>query len=149
MKILQALMWVSVGVAGFGLLGCELSLSGRPVGATVYVGPEEPTYVTVPEAPPPVMVEERPAPPPGLYIWIDGFWNWNDRYVWERGHWATPPREHAAWVAPRYEREGQGYRYAPGHWKAEKQEEKREGAQGQGRDQRQDRQTAPDRPERK
>ena len=37
MKILQTLMWVSVGVAGLGLLGCEVfvrgrSLIGLPVG---------------------------------------------------------------------------------------------------------------------
>jgi hypothetical protein len=135
MKILQTLMWVSVGVAGLSLLGCEVFVRGRPVGATVYVGPQEPEYVMVSEAPPPVVVELRPPAPSDSYIWIDGYWNWNGRYVWERGHWSVPPRERAAWVAPHYESHAQGYRYAPGHWKVEKQD----GARGRGGDQRHDR----------
>ena len=145
MKMLHALMWLSVGVAGLGLLGCGLSVGGRSGGASVYVGPQEPEYVMVPQAPPPAMVEQRPPPPSGLYIWIDGYWNWNDRYVWERGHWAAPPHEHATWVAPRYESHEQGYRYAPGHWKVP--DEKPGGAPGRSGNQRQDRRGPPDRPE--
>jgi hypothetical protein len=130
MKTLRTLIWVSVGVAGLGLAGCYLGAGGPGV----YVGPQEPSYITIQEAPPPVVVEQRPPQPSGLYVWIDGYWNWNGRYVWERGHWAHPPHDHAVWVAPRYERHEQGYRYAPGHWKVEKQEEKRENARGQGAD---------------
>ena len=117
MKRLHALMWVSVGVAGLGLQGC---LWGRG-SATVYVESREPEYVIVREAPPPFVVEQRPFQPSGSHIWIDGYWNWNGRYVWESGHWAIPPHEHAVWVAPRYEKHEQGYRYAPGRWNANQQ----------------------------
>jgi hypothetical protein len=121
MKTRKALTWVSVGVSGLSLLGCFRG-SGS---ATVYVESQEPEYVIVREAPPPIIVELRPAPPSVLHIWIDGYWNWNGRYVWERGRWSVPPHEHAVWVAPRYESHEQGYRYAPGHWQEAKQVEKR------------------------
>jgi hypothetical protein len=127
MKIQQA-MWVSVVVAGLSLQGC---FWGRG-GAAVYVGPQEPEYVIVREAPPPIVVEQRPSPPSGVHIWIDGYWNWNGRYVWERGRWAVPPHEHAVWVAPRNESHEKAYRYAPGHWKVVKHEDRREGAHGRG-----------------
>jgi hypothetical protein len=84
-------------------------------------------YVIVREAPPPPVVERRPSAPSREYIWIDGYWNWNgDKYVWERGHWARPPRERTVWVAPRYERHERGYRYTPGQWREEQQERSRD-----------------------
>ena len=149
MRIRQALILVSVGVAGLALTGCELYFREPPVRASVYVGPQEPEYITVREAPPPFIVEERPPPPSDLYIWIGGYWHWNGRYVWERGRWAVPPHDHAVWIAPRYERHEQGYRYAPPHWKVEQREEKREDARGRSGEQRQDRQDGPDRRERR
>jgi len=145
MKVLKALIWASIGMAGLGLMGCYF-VGGGP---GVYVGPEEPAYVEVGVAPPPLIVEQRPLPPSALHIWIDGYWHWNGRYVWERGHWGVPPRGHATWIAPRYERHDHGYRYAPGHWKTEKQEDRRDGGRGRGGDQRQDRRDAPGRPDRK
>ncbi len=132
-KTSRALGWTAVAAAasGLGLAGCSLFVGAEgPIAAGVYEGPAEPGYVAVPEAPPPVVIEHPPSPPPGPYVWIGGYWHWNGRYVWERGHWAMPPREHAAWVAPRYERHGQGYRYAPGHWRAEPPGRGREGREG-------------------
>jgi hypothetical protein len=93
----------------------------------VYVEQPQPEYVIVREAPPPVIVERRPSPPGQGHVWVDGYWNWNGhKYVWERGHWAVPPRGRAVWVAPRYERHEQGYRYMPGQWREEQQQRQRE-----------------------
>jgi hypothetical protein len=119
MKLLQTLFWVSAGVAGLALLGCAHSHRPPPSEPVYVAQPQpQPEYVIVREAPPAFIVERRPSPPSGEYIWIDGFWHWNDRqYVWQAGYWARPPHEHFIWVAPRYERHEQGYRYTPGQWR--------------------------------
>jgi len=124
MKLLPTLLWASVGVAGLGLLGCGRS-EGRSPPAPVSAAPQQPQpeYVVVREAPPAVIVEQRPAPPPGGYIWIDGYWHWDNRqYIWQAGNWALPPHENFIWVAPRYERHEQDYRYTPGQWRQGQQE---------------------------
>jgi hypothetical protein len=98
--------------------GCK-TVVVREQAQPVYVAPAPPppAYVVVPEPPPQIIVERRPLPPPGVVIWIDGYWHWdNGRYAWIRGHYEKPPREHVVWVAPRYERAERGYRYEPGHW---------------------------------
>jgi len=119
MKLLHGLIWASAGVAALGLAGCRhhgsvyVERSAPP--RTVYV--EEPAYVVVQEPPPAIIVERRLPPPSGLHIWIDGFWHWDGhRYGWHRGHYELPPRGHAVWVAPRYERHDREYHYTPGHW---------------------------------
>jgi hypothetical protein len=128
MKVLQTLMWVSGGlVVLVGLVGCTLFVRDRPPRETVYVDQpqyaEQPQYVIVREAPPPVIVERRPPPPGQGHVWIDGYWDWNGhKYDWQRGHWAVPPHGRAVWVAPRYEKHEQGYRYMPGQWREEQQQ---------------------------
>jgi hypothetical protein len=139
-KVLRTLICVSGGVVLAGLLGC----SGQPAPPqTVYVPqpqaavqpqpvaqPQpvvETQYVIVREAPPAIIVENRPPPPGQGHIWIDGYWNWNGhKYDWQRGHWAVPPHARAVWVAPRYEKHEQGYRYVPGQWQEEQQQKQRE-----------------------
>ena len=132
MKILRKVTWVSGSIAVFvGVLGCSVFVQRAPR-ETVYVESpppvgEQPEYVIVREAPPAVIVERRSSPPGQGYIWIDGYWHWNShRYEWQRGHWATPPHERAVWIAPRYERYEQGYRYTPGQWREEQRERERE-----------------------
>jgi hypothetical protein len=123
MKVLQTLLWISGGIVVLvGGLGCDIFVHrSRP--EPVYVAQPQPEYVIVREAPPAIIVERRPPPPGQGHLWIDGYWVWNSRqYVWEPGHWAVPPHERAVWVAPRYERHEQGYRYMPGRWREEQQE---------------------------
>jgi hypothetical protein len=127
MKILQALMWVSAAVVGLALLGCDVFVRESASRGTVYVAQQQPEYVIVREAPPQPVVERRPSRPSPGHIWIDGYWDWNGRrYVWEPGHWAIPPHEHAVWVAPRYEKDEKGYRYTPGRWQEEQRQEQKE-----------------------
>lgn len=126
MKLLQTLLWVSAGVASLGLLGCDHTIrhsSPQPV----YIEQPQADYVIVREAPPAVIVERRPSPPSGEYIWIDGYWHWSGhQYIWRGGNWARPPHEHYIWVAPRYERHEQGYRYMPGQWREGQKEQRRD-----------------------
>ncbi|MGA2959430.1 MAG: YXWGXW repeat-containing protein [Thermodesulfobacteriota bacterium] len=37
-------------------------------------------------------------PPPPQHIWIQGYWAWNGRWVWQPGYWVIPPRPYAKWV---------------------------------------------------
>ena len=81
---------------------------------------QEPQVIVVEEPPPPVRVEVRPAPPSGMYIWVGGYWHYdNHRWGWIGGRWAVPPEHRREWVAPRYDRDehDRGVRYAPGHWR--------------------------------
>jgi hypothetical protein len=69
-----------------------------------------------------VRIERRPAAPSAAYIWIDGYWNWdNQRYSWEAGRYVLPPQADVVWVAPRYDHDAQGYRYTPGTWSKQSQ----------------------------
>jgi len=73
--------------------------------------------VVVAEPPPaPVVEVETVAPGPG-FIWIDGFWAWHGRWVWERGHWDRPPRPGMVWVGPRYIVRGGRHVYVRGGWR--------------------------------
>lgn len=73
--------------------------------------------VVVTQAPPAPQQEpvlEQPSP---KHVWIPGYWTYRDtHYVWISGRWELPPREGAVWVAPRWEREGNAYRYYEGYW---------------------------------
>jgi len=44
--------------------------------------------VVVREAPPRVIVERRTPRPSGRVVWVDGYWDHNDRgYYWVKGAW--------------------------------------------------------------
>ena len=73
------------------------------------------TYVAVAPPPPPVETVVV-APGPG-YVWVDGEWLWNGRWVWVGGHWLVPPRPHAVWVRGYWGRGPRGYFRVGGHWR--------------------------------
>ena len=129
MKMLKVAMGGVLSVAVMGVVGCDLLLSGRQR-ETVYVdqGPryvdqpvvmvdQPPQYVVVQQAPPPIRYEARPPAPSVDVVWIDGYWNWDNRsYVWESGHYMRPPQAGVVWMAPRYETVGGSVRYTSGGW---------------------------------
>ena len=136
MKLLNTLLWTSVGFAALGVLGCDVFLGGRAREDRVYVQPQlvyvqqqpqyapqpvyveqPPQYVIVQQAPPPIRVERRPSAPSAAHIWIDGYWNWDrQRYSWIVGRYELPPQPGSVWVAARYDSDAKGYRYTPGRW---------------------------------
>jgi hypothetical protein len=77
-------------------------------------------YVAAVAPPPPApysMGAAGYAPGPG-YVWVEGFWNLNEgRWGWVNGRWAVPPHRRSFWVADRWERHGNGWRYRRGHWR--------------------------------
>jgi len=74
--------------------------------------------IIVMQAPPAVQQEVVLAQPSSSHKWIPGYWTWrNDRYEWMAGHWEVPPYSGSSWIAPRWERTGDGhYRFYEGYW---------------------------------
>lgn len=68
---------------------------------------------------PPAPIVEGPygvAPGPG-YVWTPGYYDWaGGTWVWRHGTWRRRPHPVDRWVAPRWERVGNRYRYHPGGW---------------------------------
>jgi len=101
-----------VFVAGSWIRGTGVTVSAAPAPGVRL------NFVAV--APPPVRHEviverERPS---REHVWIGGYWVWrNGRHEWIAGHWAKPPRPHAVWVEPRWERHREGYVFIEGFWR--------------------------------
>jgi hypothetical protein len=85
-------------VTAASLLAAGCVVHDRAAGPGVAVAGE----VDVPAPPPPVEVDAFTAAPGPGYVWIAGGWDWNNRWIWEHGHWAYPPRPGAVWEPHRY-----------------------------------------------
>jgi hypothetical protein len=74
--------------------------------------------VVVSVRPPRLIVEHRPSRPSARHVWVTGYHRWDGHaYVWEPGRWEVPPREHAVWVAPRWQHRHDGYVFVEGRWR--------------------------------
>ena len=88
------------------------------LGASLTVGAASAADVVIKLRPPVALHEHRSERPSARHVWIGGYHRWDgDKYVWESGRWEVPPREHAVWVAPRYEHRNGGYVFVEGHWR--------------------------------
>jgi hypothetical protein len=87
-------------------------------GYATTIAPAPVTSTTiVMQAPPALQQEVVLAQPSALHVWLPGFWTWrNDRYEWMAGHWELPPRSSTMWVAPRWEQQGNAYKFTEGYW---------------------------------
>ena len=76
------------------------------------------TGVYVQIGPPAPLVEVRPVAPAAGYVWVPGYYGWNQRaYHWTPGHWARPPHRHGTWVEPRWVHERHGWHMTKGYWR--------------------------------
>jgi hypothetical protein len=66
--------------------------------------------------PPPRREVVVSAPYPGA-IWVPGFYEYDNGYVWRPGRWQAAPAPGQRWIAPRYVRHGDHYDYYAGQWK--------------------------------
>ncbi|MEJ1973243.1 MAG: YXWGXW repeat-containing protein [Lacunisphaera sp.] len=127
-RTIVQLLLVSGGMALFA--GCESTEShvvsapppSDPVATQAVVVQQQPAQVVVAgstqsvagtiivtQAPPAMQQEVVQARPSSAHVWVPGYWSWrNNRYEWMSGHWEIPPRTDAVWVAPRWERLGDG-----------------------------------------
>ncbi len=85
-------------------------------GCAVYV-PAPSREVVVQSEPPAPLVEVVPVAPGPAFIWIGGFWEWHERWVWTPGRWVERPNPNANWVEPRWERREHDWRFHGGHWR--------------------------------
>jgi hypothetical protein len=123
------------------LLVSAIALALLP--ACVAPGP----YVRRPPPPPPQVVYYQPAPPapqaevvfeqspppqpppqvqiivarPGPnFVWVAGYWSWQNRshsYAWIAGRWERPPHQGANWAAAHWEQRGGGSVFIEGTWR--------------------------------
>jgi hypothetical protein len=88
------------------------------LGVAFCIGSAQAAEVVVKVKPPIAVVEKRPTRPSSKHVWIAGYHRWDgNAYVWEAGRYEVPPREHAVWVAPRWEHRRDGYVFVEGRWK--------------------------------
>ncbi len=75
-------------------------------------------YVGVAYGPPAPIVEGPYGVAPGPdYVWTPGYYDWvGGSWSWRHGSWRRRPHRVDRWVAPRWERQGQGYRFHQGGW---------------------------------
>ena len=85
------------------------------IGGNVDVAPASAADVS--QTPPPAPVDTVIAAPGPGYVWIDGEWIWNGRWVWVTGHWGYPPYLGAIWVRGNWWHNYYGWHRAPGHWR--------------------------------
>jgi hypothetical protein len=116
LRMKKTFLFASLALAAAGVLltsGCVVRERTVYRSAPAAVG----TEVTVTEAPPAPLVETVTiAPGPG-FVWVGGGWVWRNHWVWERGHWAHPPRPGAVWVAHRYEYRNGVHVFIRGGWR--------------------------------
>lgn len=75
------------------------------------------TEVDVAGEPPALIAEDTPPCPGAGFIWIGGAWEWQGRWVWERGHWDRPPHAGAVWVPHRYVNHNGRHTFVRGGWR--------------------------------
>ncbi|MDJ0761866.1 MAG: hypothetical protein QNJ97_02665 [Myxococcota bacterium] len=94
------------------MTGCVCVVQGKD--------PARPRPVYVAGPPPPVKQEVIPQSPSSNYVWVPGYWDWNEvdnQWIWEDGRWAVPPQPGYVWQPSSYQDQGQGdWIYTPGQW---------------------------------
>jgi WXXGXW repeat (2 copies) len=70
-------------------------------------------------APPPLPYYEQPVIPAEGYIWVPGFWAWDDAeadYYWVPGTWVEPPQPELLWTPAYWGWVDGRYLFHPGYW---------------------------------
>ena len=70
-------------------------------------------------APPPLPYYEQPVIPADGYIWVPGFWAWDDAeadYYWVPGTWVEPPQPELLWTPAYWGWVDGRYLFHPGYW---------------------------------
>ena len=102
----------------FGALALALSLSIcshwalRPAFAQIDV------VISVDVAPPPLPVYDQPPIPAPGYLWVPGYWAWDDDtgYYWVPGTWVLPPEPDLLWTPGYWGWDDGYYGFHEGYW---------------------------------
>lgn len=97
---------LALGLAAVGPLA-------TPASAQFSVG------ISVNFGPPPLPVYDQPPIPGPDYVWMPGFWAWDDDeedYFWVPGTWVMAPRPGLLWTPPWWGWSDGVYLFHPGYW---------------------------------
>lgn len=75
--------------------------------------------IRVAVAPPPLPYYEQPPIPADGYLWVPGYWAWDqseDDYYWVPGTWVEPPQRELLWTPAYWSFEDGRYGFHPGYW---------------------------------
>lgn len=89
-----------------------LGFGASRVNAQISVG------ISVHVAPPAIPVYTQPACPVDGYLWVPGYWAWDDDegYYWVPGYWAAPPTVGFLWTPGYWGWGGGVYAWHAGYW---------------------------------
>jgi hypothetical protein len=73
--------------------------------------------VIVRDRPPAARVEVIEGSPSARHVWIPGHWAWEGEWVWKKGYWEVPPREHGEWIPGHWAERPRGWVWVEGHWR--------------------------------
>jgi hypothetical protein len=110
---------LGVGLLSVGALSAH---SHHHVSVEINTGPqlvvaERPRMLVV-EAEPPLLMQEEISGCPGPdYVWIQGNWVWDGRWVWSSGRWALRPHPEAVWVPGLWSRGEGNWVWVEGRWR--------------------------------
>jgi WXXGXW repeat (2 copies) len=77
------------------------------------------TRIVVALAPPPLPIYVQPACPGDGYIWVPGYWDWDDvdaDYYWVPGTWVMAPEVGFLWTPGYWAWDGNGFVFTDGYW---------------------------------
>src|ERR1700744_4524132 len=90
-----------------------LGFAASRVEAQISVG------ISVHVAPPAIPVYEQPPCPTDGYLWVPGYWAWDDdaaQYYWVPGYWSAPPSVGLLWTPGYWGWGGGAYAWHAGYW---------------------------------
>ncbi len=93
------------------------SAAATPFAATAEAQLAIDIQVNVP--PPPLPYYEQPVIPAEGYLWVPGFWAWDEAeadYYWVPGTWVEPPQPELLWTPAYWGWVGGRYAFHPGYW---------------------------------
>ena len=95
----------------FSLVICSL-LAFSPAHAQVGID------ISVDVEPPPLPVYDQPPIPAPGYLWVPGYWAWDDDagYYWVPGTWVTPPEPELLWTPGYWGWDDGNYIFHAGYW---------------------------------
>ncbi len=95
------------------LASAAMPIATAPAQAQVFVN------VSVRISPPPLPIYEQPPLPGPDYIWLPGYWAWDDLaddYFWVPGTWVLAPRPGYVWTPPWWGWSNGAYIFHSGYW---------------------------------
>ena len=96
-------------------IGAPLLLLPAAAPAQINIG----VSINVGFPPPPLPIYQQPVIPAYGYIWVPGYWAWDDNiadYYWVPGTWVQPPRVGLLWTPAWWGFNNGRYGFNPGYW---------------------------------